>query len=365
VTVPAAPLSHVAQVARHDLDPEVGLARAEALMHELVGAGEADRGAAMVREHLATGGKRLRARLALRATTALGGMPAHAVIWAAAVELLHNATLVHDDIEDGDRFRRGQPTLWAKHGTAQAINAGDLMLMLPYLALARLPSALAAELTAALASAAVATVRGQMAELDLLGHERLDWASYRSAIAGKTGALVALPVRGAAIIAGHPSGEELADVFAELGVLFQLQDDVLDLYGDKGRERPASDLFEGKVSALVVAHLERRPRDRGWLLELLRAPREATPAREVRRAIAAVIDSGALAATLARIDELASRARQSPLLAEVPPLRRVALELLELALRPIEPARRIRVPAPRPRVAAVEEIAEEKRSRSA
>jgi geranylgeranyl diphosphate synthase, type I len=333
------------RVASRELDSELtvelGLARAEALMHELVGSCNAERGARMAREHLGSGGKRLRARLALAATVALGGLPSHAVVWAAAVELLHNATLVHDDIQDGDRYRRGHPTLWTTHGTAQAINAGDLMLMLPYVAVARLPASLAASLSAALAGAAVHTVRGQISELDLLGSELFDWSSYRRAIAGKAGALVALPVRGAAILAAHPSGEALADEFAELGVLFQLQDDVLDLYGDKGRERAASDLFEGKVSALVVAHLERRPSDRAWLRELLCAPRHETSVAEVRRAVAAFVESGALAITLARIDELAARARDSALLAEVPALRRVALELVDLATRLVEDARRL------------------------
>src|SRR6185295_17019159 len=110
----------------------------------------------MVREHLASGGKRLRARLALTALTALGGERAHGIAWAAACELLHNATLVHDDVQDGDELRRGQPTVWARHGVAQAINAGDLLFALPYLAVDHLaaPDSLRYLLCRALAQAA-------------------------------------------------------------------------------------------------------------------------------------------------------------------------------------------------------------------
>src|SRR5687767_11384745 len=94
----------------------------EALMRELMEPDAGDPAGAIAAEHVATGGKRLRARLALAAADALGARAGDAVGWAAACELLHNATLLHDDIEDGDRARRGQPTAWVRHGVAQAIN---------------------------------------------------------------------------------------------------------------------------------------------------------------------------------------------------------------------------------------------------
>jgi hypothetical protein len=99
-----------------------------------------ERSGHMVQEHLATGGKRLRSRLALSAIEAMGGTREHGVGWAAACELVHNATLIHDDLQDGDRVRRGNPTTWVRHGAAQAINAGDLLLMLPFLAIEAVPA---------------------------------------------------------------------------------------------------------------------------------------------------------------------------------------------------------------------------------
>lgn len=312
-----------------------GLDDVEVAMRRLIG--PRDRAAAMADEHLATGGKRLRARLALAATTALGGSVRDAIPWAAAVELLHNATLVHDDIQDRDTVRRGAPTLWARHGTAQAINAGDFLLMLPFLAVGEAPLQLQSELCRGLADHAVRTVRGQIAELDLIKRGPPGWDAYLEAIAGKTGALVGLPVYGAAILAGRSraQAEQLSNAFAGLGLLFQLQDDVLDLYGDKGRGRPGSDLFEGKVSALVVAHLARRPSDRGPLLTLLTTPRDETPAEEVDRFIGDFAESGALADVLRRIEALAAAAETDAALAEEPALRGVALDLTSLALAPI------------------------------
>lgn len=318
-----------------DLSDPVGLDEVEQTMDRLIGG--RDHAGRMAREHLAAGGKRLRARLALAAGAALGAPRRDAVAWAAAVELLHNATLVHDDIQDGDRTRRGEPTLWTVHGQAQAINAGDMMLMLPYLAVAECGSHAAGELCRVLAERAVQTVRGQIAEIDMLPSESLDWDHYLSAIEGKTGALLSLPVHGAALLAGRSiqQAEALGRAFTPLGVLFQLQDDLLDLYGDKGRGRRGCDLYEGKISALVVAHLARRPFDRPWVLELLRTPRHATSPIEVDRAIATFRDSGAVTDVVELVGELADRARHDAALADEPALAMLATRLCRLALLPI------------------------------
>jgi geranylgeranyl diphosphate synthase type I len=138
-----------------------------------------------------------------------------------------------------------------------------------------------------------------------------------------------------ALCAGHDraAAAALAAPFEELGVLFQLQDDVLDLYGDKGRERVGSDLREGKVSSLVVAHLERRPEHRDWLLGVLRADRAETSDADVRLARERFKQSGALDAVLNEIREIDAAVRLDPRLPEA--LRPVAEELLDLVLLPI------------------------------
>lgn len=298
-----------------------------------------ERGGKMVQEHLATGGKRLRARLALAATAALGGQRRDAMGWAAAVELLHNATLIHDDIQDADSVRRGQPTTWATHGTAQAINAGDLMLMLPFLALneLRCDDGIRWQLSRCLATQACNIVRGQVEDLDMLSDESVDWPAYFRTVEGKTGGLFVLPVQGAALLAGRSPEQayELAEAFLPLGTLFQLQDDVLDLYGDKGRELPGADLREGKVSALVVAHLSRYPEQHAWLMKLLRTERDQTPASDVAEAILRFQARGALGDVLGHIQSLSGHIHGSALLAQEPALHAVAVKLATVALRPI------------------------------
>ncbi len=329
-----------AEPSHESLRSTAHLGEVEGLMGTLAAGERIERTGVMVQEHLNTGGKRLRARLALTATAALGGNREDAVGWAAAVELLHNATLIHDDIQDGDRMRRGQPTTWVRHGTAQAINAGDLLLMLPFLALSRSDTddAVRWHLSRTLADQAARTVRGQVEELDMLPGRHMSREAYLRAVSAKTGGLFALPVEGAALIAGWSADDsaELAQEFMALGVLFQLQDDVLDLYGDKGRDAAGSDIREGKVSALVVEHLVLVPEDTDWLVDLLETPRDQTDPAAVRDAIARFASSGALDSVLHQIMDLEQTLRGSRVLRRAPLLHRVALEISQLALAPIQ-----------------------------
>lgn len=311
----------------------------DALMAELALAAPTDVAGRIVREHLAVGGKRLRARLALAALEAFGASRAEGIAWAAACELLHNATLVHDDLQDGDRLRRGRATVWARHGTAQAINAGDLLLMLPFLALEHLSASPQVRwlLARTLAGHAADTVRGQALEQFLSATGEAVWDAYHRAIIGKTGALFRLPVEGAALLAGRSPDEarRLGSAFCSLGVLFQLQDDVLDLFGDKGRGEIGCDLREGKVSALVVEHLILHPSERVWLLALLATPRERTPEPAVADAVEQFRTRGALRAVLERIEMEVDALLDDAVLLAHRPLWLLAREATEAALVPI------------------------------
>lgn len=293
----------------------------------------------MAREHLETGGKRLRARLALAATVALGGRGDDAVGWAAACELAHNATLIHDDLQDGDETRRGQPTTWVRHGMAQAINAGDLLLMLPYVAIAEAPidGTVRAQLSQALAEGMATVIRGQASECDLTRHGQATRSRYEAIIRGKTAALFELPVQGAALLAGHAPAAalDLCAPFRYLGMLFQMQDDVVDLYGDKGRANPGSDIREGKISALVVEHLTLHPTDAPWLMGVLRLRRQDTPDAEVLEVIRRFQKGGALAAVLRAIERDATQARDSAARLAQPALAALLEDLVTLILKPI------------------------------
>lgn len=311
----------------------------EALMEGLAMGATNEFAGQMVREHLHTGGKRLRARLAIAALDALGGRAELTVPWAAACELLHNATLIHDDVQDGDRTRRGHPTVWARHGRAQAINAGDLLLMLPFLAIdhVQADAELRWTLGRTLATCAAAIARGQTAELVLSANRDATWGAYHHAVAGKTGALFQLPVEGSALMAGRSAEEArwLSSAFQPLGLLFQMQDDVLDLYGDKGRGARGSDLREGKISVLVIEHLASTPADAEWLWALLAAPREQTSSAQIDEAIRRFRSGGALSAAVARIEREAAAVLESPALATVPGLWALAAALVDNVLTPI------------------------------
>lgn len=274
--------------------------KVDALMMALAGSGPLSE---MVRTHLQTGGRRTRAQLALMAARALN--VDQAIGWAAACELLHNATLVHDDLQDGDRVRRGHPTLWATHGMAQAINSGDLMLMLPFMALNRqtcTPDQHVA-LSQALAKRAVRCVKGQALDLVLPNQASWSMADWLEVAIAKSGQLLALPIEGAAILAGRDDSAALGDHFAKAGALYQMVDDMVDLYGEKGRGERGCDLREGKISALVVRHLELAPQDETWLRGILQTGRDQTQTSDIDKAANRFRQSGAVHALLADISE--------------------------------------------------------------
>ncbi|UCH30035.1 MAG: polyprenyl synthetase family protein [Myxococcales bacterium] len=331
-------IKHTTALASLLLDQGDLLSKVEARMIELAGDRFADPGARMVHEHLGTGGKRLRARLALAACQALGGHPDDAVDWAAAVELLHNASLIHDDIQDGDRSRRGKPALWTQYGAAQAINTGDLLLMLPFRALNRYPAEAQAALVQILAEYAESTARGQIREIALTASPDRDWSDYFSAVAGKTGTLFALPVRGAAELAGlmPDEAQELASVLSSIGVLYQLQDDLLDLFDAKGRRARGSDIFEGRLSAVVLTHLDSHPDDGPALFDVLRKSREQTTEEEVERIIELFLQKGTADQLLLRIEHLAAELLASDVLNRWPSVHDVASTLVARVLAPLE-----------------------------
>lgn len=316
-----------------------GLADVEALMIRLSTGDRLDRCGAMVVEHLSTGGKRLRAQLALAACRLLNVDREAAVAWAAACELLHNASLIHDDVQDGDRVRRGMPTTWVRHGVAQAINAGDLLLMLPGLAVDHVPASdgVRYRLSRALAGYAARTVRGQSLEMSLLSLGRFTWDDYEHAARGKTAALFALPVYGAAILAGRTETDAraMAGEFERLGFVFQIQDDVLDVFGNGGNRPLGSDIREGKITALVVEHLAQYPEDGAWLCGILACSRSMTPDTDVQQVRRRFQLAGALEVVLERIYGLSSATFDSPILAAEPGLNETARILLQRMLQPI------------------------------
>ena len=325
-------------IRRNSYSAEELLPQVEDLVKQLVSRGHDDRTNEMAQLAVHAGGKRVRARLALHACMSFDVDPRSAIAWSAAVELLHNATLVHDDIQDGDTQRRGRPTIWAQFGAAQAINAGDFLLMLPFLALNDINASDRGALSMLIADYATRIVRGQVDELDQNLQQRVDLAGFLAACEGKTGALLALPVVGAALLGkmSLADAERFAMPFVQLGVMFQLQDDVVDLFGNKGRGTRGGDIYEGKVSALLVTLLSLRPELERLVFSTVFKPREQTTAQDVETMKDLYLESGALTEVLQRLIRLRNQVLESTILRSEPRLYAVAERLSIMALEPIQ-----------------------------
>ena len=230
----------------------------------------------MVRYHLgweeadgtpaAHGGKGLRSSLCLLACEATGGDWRRALPAAAALDLVHNFSLVHDDIQDRDRKRRDRPTVWSIWGEAQAINAGDALLSLARTALLRLEeTGLSAEtvLQAAriLDQRILEMVEGQVMDLSFEERLQVDSEAYLLMIAKKTGALFDCALSLGALAGGGaaPVVAAMARCGRELGIAFQVRDDMLGVWGAENRtgKLPAADIRNRKKSLPVVYALAR------------------------------------------------------------------------------------------------------------
>lgn len=209
----------------------------------------------------ANSGKRLRPLFCLLTAEALGSDWHAALPAAAAVEILHNFSLVHDDIEDNDRVRRHRPTLWTLVGVPHAINAGDALFMLAQRTLVRLPDGgVSAERTVRVSrifqDACLRLVEGQFLDMHAESLPATDETYYLRMIAGKTAALLgAAAAIGAAVATDDSAMLTECQLFGqELGLSFQMSDDLLGLWGDPEMTgKPAgADLRRRKKSLPVV-----------------------------------------------------------------------------------------------------------------
>ena len=247
----------------------------------------------IVAEHLRRAGKGLRPALCLATTQAFGGDVRRAVPSAAALEMLHNAFLVHDDIEDGSESRRNHPTLYVEHGLPLAVNVGDAMQALSLRMLKDNLEVLGPTLTWTVVGEfehmLLESLEGQALELGWIRDNNCDVGEddYLTLVLKKTCWYSFIhPCRiGALIARGAARDLSAFDRFGYLlGAAFQIQDDVLNLMGDEGKygKEIGGDLWEGKRT-LILAHLFERTdgRDRARLQAFLAKPRAARQSDEV------------------------------------------------------------------------------------
>jgi geranylgeranyl diphosphate synthase type I len=209
-------------------------------------------------------GKRIRPMLVVLSCAAAGGVWQNALPAAAAVELLHNFSLIHDDIQDNSPLRRGRPTVWKKWGVPQAINAGDAMFTLAHLALLRLkeiiplPEAILA--MRILQETCLHLTQGQYLDMAYEKRDDLTLQDYWPMVNGKTAALFSACTELGALIAGTaPATRSAYGEFGRLlGLAFQVEDDLLGIWGDAALtgKSAESDLMTGKKSLPVLFGLE-------------------------------------------------------------------------------------------------------------
>jgi geranylgeranyl diphosphate synthase, type I len=261
----------------------------------------------MIRYHLgldrtgAPSGKRIRPLLGLLAYASIAGDHRRALPGAAAAELGHNFSLVHDDIEDGDRERRHRPTLWALHGVPQAINTGDMLFSLSRIALHRLTDlgfsdATVLRLMRLFDETCLALCEGQYIDIWTSEHdELLSVDAYFDMIGRKTAALIAASIEAGALLATddeHVIARYRAFGWA-LGIAFQLNDDLLGIWGaERATGKEPTDLARHKKTLPVLYAFEHAgPEDRERLAALYALP--SPTSMEVREVVAILERTGA------------------------------------------------------------------------
>ncbi len=186
-------------------------------------------------DQVSSGGGRMRARLALCAGHALGLSNDDSVAIATSAELLHNASLVHDDLQDGDRTRRGRDAVWVRYGVNAAICTGDLLLSASYASLASLSTIARLPALMTLMHQRVASAAwGQSADLSLQGRSFDDVPIYEAIATAKSGALISLPLELSLVATGQTGScsqaRRAANAFA---VAYQIADDLEDAHRDR------------------------------------------------------------------------------------------------------------------------------------
>ena len=207
---------------------------------------------ALAREVLLAGGKRYRPVLALLAFEAAGGKEISEVMdLALSAEIIHTATLVHDDIYDSSKTRRGKPTLHASHGLAHGIIGGDYLFVLGF----GLGGKYDARIVERMADTCANIASGELLQHEHIGNLATTPEDYYSIIDGKTAGPFATACSCAAIIAGASTDviNSLEEFGWEVGRAFQLVDDLLDLTGDEKMGKPrGSDVHEGKMTLPLI-----------------------------------------------------------------------------------------------------------------
>lgn len=268
-------------------------------------------------------GKAIRPTLCLLMCEALGGDLAAALPAAAGLELLHNFTLVHDDVMDDDRVRHHRPTVWALWGRSQAIDAGDLLHVLATLSVLRsggdgASPPLAKDATEVVMQGCRRVTEGQHLDIAFESAADVSVSDYLDMISRKSAALLAVAFELGAIFAGNdPATRDACRAYGrELGIMFQIRDDVLGIWGDSavtGKPVGADIRKRKKTLPIIHALANASQPDRTRLRAMFRG-NDGSP--EVDATMAILARAGSRSFTEQRISDHAQQA--AAVLADLP-----------------------------------------------
>ena len=209
---------------------------------------------------LATGGKRVRPALVLLGCDLFGGSVSSAIFPALAIEIFHNFTLLHDDIMDKSELRRGKPTVHHKWNENTAILSGDVMAMLASRLINESPGATLKNVNDVFTKTAIEVCEGQQYDMNYESMVMVDESEYLQMIVLKTSVLIAASLKIGAMLGGaaEKDAEDLYLFGKKLGIAFQLQDDLLDTYGNEEvfGKKTGLDIIDNKKTILMVTALQ-------------------------------------------------------------------------------------------------------------
>ncbi len=249
-------------------------------------------------ELLNRGGKRFRPVMCMLSCSAVGGEPRDALHTAAIIELFHNFTLIHDDIEDGSEMRRGKPCIHKIYGMPTTINSGDGMLLYTLKAMENIRP----EVRSVLYKSFLRVLNGQGMELKWNSEKKQDVreASYFQMVGMKTGALISAACEAGAMIGGGRQKQimTLKTYGMAVGVAFQIQDDLLNLVGEETlyKKEIGGDITEGKRTLMTIHALSHtQPTEREELVSILNS--NTTDKVRIQRAVSILQKSGSISYT--------------------------------------------------------------------
>ncbi len=264
---------------------------------------------------LHSGGKRFRALLALISSDLLGVDQNTANYAAVCCEFIHNASLIHDDLQDRDLLRRGLPTIWNRFGDHTAINLGDYFIAGSFEALSKISENSSNKCKAIehLSYTIKQTVKGQSIEILERSNLSLEMAEYESTARAKTGGLICWPIKLVMILKGN---RELKDEYFkplyEAGLAYQIQDDLSDFLGIKERGLPGRDLKEGKMNVLIMHFLKNATNGERFLLQQFFAKKsESISEDDILNWIKTIKSKGIIEKSIQHLNQVSKKAINS------------------------------------------------------